>query len=860
MGQDIKDLDLKYDSDSTASNSIIDGYSGKEIDIKNSISTISTIAFTSSSNIQIGDRVVYNGPVTINQDINNLDTDGTKPVINKKFQVFKLNRRTMFIAAGVLVIFALTLSLVLTFMWDSFSSSLAGSILPELTIISRDEWGAKPSTENMGNLTLPLKMVIINHSVMRNCYTKNSCAENLREMQDVHLGWNFGDIGFNFVIGNDGNVFEGVGWDTRGAHTAAFNSKSIGISVNGNFKYEVPNKNQITALNLLLEQGIALGKLTADYKIYGGCQFKETSSPGCKHTFRSQLIVSVKATSTISDTTYDSDSTASNSIIEEYMCNELDGRNKQHASNISTIAVSSSSNIQIGDRVVYNGPVTIRQEFTAKVSDLKDVNLKSATESSVKNMNNIPKRQIRWKIFTVLSLLVFMFALLVMYMLNLNYNVNNTAIATANTSTILSESSNSSKFKLYSRFDWRAADPDGSVDPFNLPLSRVIVCHTVMKNCYTESCCIQNMKEMERLHMNLRFHHIGYNFVVCNDGNVYEEKNFLITNYEKCVDSLGEIQTYDSSMMEMNIKRVNLSDDSISSSTASNSDIEERVEVIHPHNNQPQPENSTQISSNINSIGVQSSSDVHFGNRIVCNGPVTIAQTKEHNHKDKSDEENLTNDVEKRIILRLKRFKILISLTGLIILLTLAATIIVIKLQSIDTQLPQTVNKSSRNDSLDVVLRSEWNANPPARDPNLLELPVDIILYDYIDMLDCYTKEACDKNIQKIQNDFINANKFYDIGYNFVITRDGKIYEGLGWDYKGYYSTGGNDNVLTIGFIYDSSILEMSTVTYIELLKLIIEGQRLRKLTSTLKRFNVEKSFYAKPIEKILEEFDSHFV
>ena len=38
---------------------------------------------------------------------------------------------------------------------------------------------------------------------------QNSCAENLREMQDIHIGWNFGDIGFNFVIGNDGNVFEG---------------------------------------------------------------------------------------------------------------------------------------------------------------------------------------------------------------------------------------------------------------------------------------------------------------------------------------------------------------------------------------------------------------------------------------------------------------------------------------------------------------------------------------------------------------------------------------------------------------------------------------------------------------------------
>ena len=38
---------------------------------------------------------------------------------------------------------------------------------------------------------------------------QESCIENVREMQDVHLSWDFGDIGFNFVIGNDGNVYEG---------------------------------------------------------------------------------------------------------------------------------------------------------------------------------------------------------------------------------------------------------------------------------------------------------------------------------------------------------------------------------------------------------------------------------------------------------------------------------------------------------------------------------------------------------------------------------------------------------------------------------------------------------------------------
>ncbi|XP_070498298.1 peptidoglycan-recognition protein SD-like [Chironomus tepperi] len=268
MGQDIQDLDLSYDSDSTASNSIIDGYIGHEIENKKQLPTISTIAFTNSSNIQIGDRVVYNGPVVINNDSKKLETDGTTTVKNKKFHIFKLNLKSVLIAGGIVVTFALVVSLNLTFMWDNISSSLEKPKLPELNIISRAEWGALPPTEEMTNLTLPLKKVIINHSVMRNCYTKESCSENLKEMQNVHLKWNFGDIGFNYVIGNDGNVYEG------------HNSKSFGISINGNFNSEVPNKNQITALNLLLEQGIGLGKLERDYKIYGGRQFRQTDSPG----------------------------------------------------------------------------------------------------------------------------------------------------------------------------------------------------------------------------------------------------------------------------------------------------------------------------------------------------------------------------------------------------------------------------------------------------------------------------------------------------------------------------------------------------------------------------------------------------
>lgn len=181
MGQDIKDLDFTYDTDSTASNSMIDGYIGKEIESKSKqVPTISTIAFTSSSNIQIGDRVVYNGPVTINQDIKNLESDGAGPVDSKKTRIVKLDRKSVLIIAGIVFTLVLTASLTLTFMWEDINTSLEGSKPFELNIISREEWGAKPPTEKMANLTLPLGKVVINHSVMRNCYTKVKTLKYLK--------------------------------------------------------------------------------------------------------------------------------------------------------------------------------------------------------------------------------------------------------------------------------------------------------------------------------------------------------------------------------------------------------------------------------------------------------------------------------------------------------------------------------------------------------------------------------------------------------------------------------------------------------------------------------------------------------
>lgn len=46
-------------------------------------------------------------------------------------------------------------------------------------------------------------------------------------------GWD--DIGYSFLIGEDGRVYEGRGWDRVGAHAPQYNHVSIGVCFLGDF-------------------------------------------------------------------------------------------------------------------------------------------------------------------------------------------------------------------------------------------------------------------------------------------------------------------------------------------------------------------------------------------------------------------------------------------------------------------------------------------------------------------------------------------------------------------------------------------------------------------------------------------------
>ncbi|XP_052799959.1 MAM and LDL-receptor class A domain-containing protein 1-like [Mya arenaria] len=90
------------------------------------------------------------------------------------------------------------------------------------------------------------------------------------------------DIGYSFLIGGDGNVYEGRGWKFVGAHTYGYNRVSSAAAFIGNFTSLLPNAKAIKAVDILIECGVHRGKIKPSYTLLGHRDAKksDTKCPG----------------------------------------------------------------------------------------------------------------------------------------------------------------------------------------------------------------------------------------------------------------------------------------------------------------------------------------------------------------------------------------------------------------------------------------------------------------------------------------------------------------------------------------------------------------------------------------------------
>ncbi|XP_011180165.1 peptidoglycan-recognition protein SC2 [Zeugodacus cucurbitae] len=147
-------------------------------------------------------------------------------------------------------------------------------------IISKAQWGGRSATSR-SSLASGLSYAVIHHTAGAYCSTQASCSQQMRNIQSYHmdsLGW--ADIGYNFLIGGDGQVYEGRGWSTMGAHATNWNSKSIGISFMGNYNNDKPTAAQIAAAKGLLADAVSRGQIKSGYILYGHRQVGSTECPG----------------------------------------------------------------------------------------------------------------------------------------------------------------------------------------------------------------------------------------------------------------------------------------------------------------------------------------------------------------------------------------------------------------------------------------------------------------------------------------------------------------------------------------------------------------------------------------------------
>ncbi|NXN94843.1 PGRP2 amidase, partial [Rhinopomastus cyanomelas] len=151
-------------------------------------------------------------------------------------------------------------------------------------IVPRCMWGAAPYRGTPALLSLPLGSVFVHHSLVpgRPCRSFAACARDMRRMQRFHQRtrrWD--DLGYSFVVGSDGYLYEGRGWHWVGAHTKGYNTRGYGLAFVGNFTATKPDPDTLRLLrDHFLPCAIAASYLHPNYTLWGHRQLGATQCPG----------------------------------------------------------------------------------------------------------------------------------------------------------------------------------------------------------------------------------------------------------------------------------------------------------------------------------------------------------------------------------------------------------------------------------------------------------------------------------------------------------------------------------------------------------------------------------------------------
>jgi hypothetical protein len=124
--------------------------------------------------------------------------------------------------------------------WAEAKAAARGEVsalgVPQPSIIPRSGWGANESYMTWPPEYHPVRKIIVHHTVDYN-YDPNP-PQQVRDDYEYHaVGRGWGDIGYNYLVDWQGNIYEGRygGPDVIGAHAGGYNRGSVGIAAIGSY-------------------------------------------------------------------------------------------------------------------------------------------------------------------------------------------------------------------------------------------------------------------------------------------------------------------------------------------------------------------------------------------------------------------------------------------------------------------------------------------------------------------------------------------------------------------------------------------------------------------------------------------------
>ena len=157
-------------------------------------------------------------------------------------------------------------------------------------LVPRSVWTNRPvSAKNQAMGTV--KRITVHHTGEYGRMGVLPDMDVIQSVENAHRGRGYAAIGYHFVIGRDGRVYEGRPTRFQGAHTANNNSNNLGISCIGDFMQKLPGARQLKALELCLNDmraryGVPMAR------VYGHRELSGSLCPGdrlfawLKNTYR----------------------------------------------------------------------------------------------------------------------------------------------------------------------------------------------------------------------------------------------------------------------------------------------------------------------------------------------------------------------------------------------------------------------------------------------------------------------------------------------------------------------------------------------------------------------------------------------